>query len=191
MPEYRVQVYKIWWADEPNIFYVGSTKKRLLSERMSQHRWKCRNGKSSRLYEHMRNKGQDFEFVLLGWSMVSSFDEQRMVEQRFKARLNPSLNMINAFTTTEERSSYLKERENYRPDRSEYHRTVAQTSDRQQYLKEYYEIQRQNVRVCICGGTYNYGHLHKRERHYRTAKHRGHTALIYAKLRGETQEVPI
>ena len=108
MTEYKINVYKIWWADDDN-FYVGSTKN-TLSKRMSKHRTDCRAGGEQKIYQVMREKGiNSFQYVLLGWSMVSSFHEQRMVEQSYISRLNPTLNSRKAFCSTEERKASMKE----------------------------------------------------------------------------------
>ena len=67
--EYRIKVYKIWYADCPEEFYIGSTKKKYLSERIAWHREDCRRGKGSKLYSLMREKGTNsFNYVqILGY----------------------------------------------------------------------------------------------------------------------------
>ena len=231
-----INVYKIWWEDEPDEFYVGSTKKTYLSARMSKHRTDCRKGGMSKLYVKMREKGSNsFQYVLLGWSMVSSFDEQRMVEQSYISRLNPTLNSCRAHTTEDERKSQQKERDaiNYQENKDEilrkckiYHQenkerqnqvsknyheahkeSINQRSlanyhrDRErlnQKSKEYQRLHRDTIkvrekayleqkkdnRVCICGGTYDYGITSKRKRHYATPKHTQFLNALYEKLRG-------
>ena len=236
MAEYRINVYKIWWEDEPDEFYVGSSKKTYLSARMNQHRASCRAGGDQKLYVKMREKGiNTFQYVLLGWSMVSSFDEQRMVEQSFIARLNPTLNSRKAHTTEEERKESkkawrandyqenceaIKEKSRdynitHKEQRCEYNKVYKQEHKEEtaeswqryyeenqeslkakakEYHQEHKEERNQNYkewhhktkanRVCICGGTYDYGLLSKRKRHYATPKHLQYLNALYEKLRG-------
>ena len=236
MAEYRINIYKIWWEDEPESFYVGSTKKRLLSERMNQHRASCRGGKTAKLFRFMREKGiNSFQYVLLGWSMVSSFDEQRMVEQSYISRLNPTLNSRKAFCSTEEGKASMKEWQanNYqenseviKQNRRDYHLTHKEQEAEygKQYNREhkeeireanmlYYQQHKEEIkplkrayhqqhkeernqnykkwhhktkenRVCICGGSYDYGLISKRKRHYATPKHIQFVNALFERLRG-------
>jgi hypothetical protein len=236
MTEYRINVYKIWWEDEPEDFYVGSSKKTYLSARMNQHRSNCRKGGTSKLFIKMREKGiNTFQYVMLGWSMVSSFDEQRMVEQSYISRLNPTLNSRKAHITEEERkeshkvlhSNYyqancevIKEkrrdynithkeeqfeynkvyRKEHKEEAAEYrHQYYAENQESLkaraiEYHQEHKEERNQNYkewhhktkgnRVCICGGTYDYGITSKRKRHYATPKHTQFLNALYEKLRG-------
>ena len=223
MDEYRINVYKIWWEDEPDKFYVGSTKKRLLSERMNQHRASCRAGGEQTIYQVMREKGiNTFRSVLLGWAMVSSFDEQRMVEQDYISRLNPTLNSRKAFVSDEERKEQLKEwrahnyeqnkedikkksrdyRAGHKEQVSEYNQKYdkehkgERAESWQQYYNENKERlkaktveyhkqhkaernqkareQRQkckDIKVCVCGGSYDHSLTAKKKRHDATKKH--------------------
>ena len=235
MAEYKINVYKIWWEDEPESFYVGSTKN-TLSKRMSRHRAGCRAGGVQRLYQVMREKGiNSFQYVLLGWSMVSSFDEQRMIEQSYISRLNPTLNSRKAFCSEDERKEsqrawkannyqenqeeikqkrkgyytehkeqeaeygkkynrehkeeiheanmlyYQQHKEQIKPQKREYHQQHKE--ERNQNYKEWHHKTKEN-RVCICGGTYDYGLLSKRKRHYGTPKHIAFVNAIVERLRG-------
>lgn len=144
MSEYRINVYKIWWADEPEKFYVGSTKKRLLSERMIQHRSNSRRGRMSKIYVVMREKGiNTFQYVLLGWSLVSNFNEQRMLEQSYIARLNPTLNSSRAYTTEDERKADLRARcktPEVRAYKKSYHQRPDVKEANKVYRKAYLQI---------------------------------------------------
>jgi hypothetical protein len=46
---------------------------------------------------------------------------------------------------------------------------------------EYYHSKKE-IRICICGTKYNYGHKLTRYGHYATQKHQAHIQLIYEKL---------
>jgi hypothetical protein len=99
---YPIHAYKIWYADAPEDLYVGSTKERL-SQRMSLHRHFARSDRNSRIYQTMREKGENnFQYRLLGTCMVRSMDEQRMYEQTWMDRLNPTLNSQKAYISKEQ-----------------------------------------------------------------------------------------
>ena len=66
--EYTIKVYKIWYEDCPEEFYIGSTKEKHLSERMSTHRKDCRKGNTSKIYNLMREKG-----INVGISLLKSY----------------------------------------------------------------------------------------------------------------------
>lgn len=124
---YEVKAYKIWYEDEPNNIYVGSTK-RPLSERMGDHRKKVRQGRTSRIYNLMREKGvNDFKYVLLGTGRVSNFEQQRMFEEMWIKKLKPPLNSYRAFATEEE----------HREKRQEYMKVYNQKEEAKQKKKEY------------------------------------------------------
>ena len=111
MTPYEIKVYKIWYEDEPDEFYIGSTKYDRLSRRMDNHRCTCRFGKEeSRLYETMREKGiNNFKYIQIASYMVYNSDERRMFEQKWIDKLKPSLNRYKAYSTKEDRrQSYMK-----------------------------------------------------------------------------------
>ena len=108
-PSYEIKAYKIWYEDEPEQFYIGSTK-RNLSVRMGDHRRGAKFGKAYRLYDVMRAKGvNSFKYVMLGSCLVSNMDQQRMYEQKYIDMLKPTLNSIRAWDhLNEDRSEYMK-----------------------------------------------------------------------------------
>ena len=93
---YEVKVYKIWWEDEPEEFYIGATKEKGLSYRMRNHRCRARKGGSSRIHSTMRRKGFDFKYIQLASCEVSNKDESNSFEQQWINKLKPTLNMQNA-----------------------------------------------------------------------------------------------
>ncbi len=160
MTEYQINVYKIWYADVPDDFYIGSTKSKL-STRMADHRNKARNGNTSKIYTLMREKGvNNFEYVLVATCMVHSIDEQRQFEQQFISELKPTLNTIRAFMTGEDRKE----------DKKEYNNRPEVKAKKKEYYKS-------NHRTCICGGRYvdNTSHL---TRHYNTKHHIDYVSRI-------------
>jgi hypothetical protein len=102
MEQYNVNVYKIWYDDAPDDFYIGSTKL-TLGKRMTCHRSDCRRGRNSKIYNTMREKGINaFKYVLVDSKMVTCSDEQRKFEQKYMAELKPTLNSYRAFRTRED-----------------------------------------------------------------------------------------
>lgn len=105
---YPIHIYKIFWSDCDD-FYIGSTKEKLC-KRMGNHRTYCRKGRQSKLHNVMREKGlNNFQYVLISTHNVSSKDEQRQAEQKVINELKPTLNMVKAFISKEERKQYKKE----------------------------------------------------------------------------------
>ena len=95
---YEIKIYKIWYEDAPDEFYIGSTKHNQLSKRMSVHRGECNRGVSmSKLYEVMKIKGvSEFKYVQIASYLVHNMDEQHQYEQQHIDELKPSLNMHRA-----------------------------------------------------------------------------------------------
>ena len=120
---YEIKVYKIWYDDCPDEFYVGSTKSGL-SKRMTDHRNKVRQGKPSTIYALMREKGlNNFKYVQVASCMVESIDEQRQFEQHWIDELKPTLNEIKAYATEEdyrESNRRAKQKPEYKAKRREY-----------------------------------------------------------------------
>jgi hypothetical protein len=141
---YPTHAYKIWYADAPDELYVGSTKERL-SRRMTAHRAAARKGEPPLIYQTMRAKGvNNFEYRLLGTCMVRNMDEQRMYEQSWMDRLNPTLNMCMAHVSAEQRiqkmNDYNKEyqqRPEYRQKMKEYNKKYKQRPENKQKMKQY------------------------------------------------------
>ena len=137
---YPTHAYKIWYADAPEDLYVGSTKERL-SRRMTAHRAAARKGEPPLIYQTMRAKGvNNFEYRLLGSCMVRNMDEQRMYEQTWMDRLNPTLNMCMAHVSAEQRiqkmNDYNKEYQQ-RPEVQQKQKESQQRPEYRQKMKEY------------------------------------------------------
>ena len=201
---YKIRVYKIWYDDCPEEFYIGSTKEKHLSERMTEHRKSCRRGKGANLYIRMREKGiNEFKYVQIAWADVSSKEEQRQIEQTYMDQLKPTLNMVRAIRKEGTRQEYMKE---YRQQHGraeidrERVRAIRKEGTRQEYMKEYsqqhgraeidrersraYRKSHKNMKTCICGSNYNYGKSCNRTKHYQSKKHQEYVKLIWEKLGG-------
>jgi hypothetical protein len=175
--QYEIKVYKIWYDDTPEEFYIGSTKHNALSKRMSVHRDKGKKGMKSKLYQFIRSKGGDFEYIQVASCMVSCKDEQRAFEQHWIDKLNPTLNSNRAYTTIEINKQYKKEY-NQRPERKQYQKEYlkeySQRPEIKQKQKEYCqrpeikqkqkEYRDSKKRTCVCGCEYianqSYAQIH-------------------------------
>jgi hypothetical protein len=85
----------------------------------------------------MRAKGDvNFQYCLLGSCMVRNKDEQRLYEQTWIDRLNPTLNNNRAYSTEEHKKQKRKEYQQ-RPEIKQYHKEYQQKPEYKQYHKEY------------------------------------------------------
>ena len=148
---YEVKCYKIWYDDEPEEFYIGSTKLNL-SQRMVGHRSCARNDSNYIIHQKMREKGiNEFQYVQLGSCMVSNKDEQMMFEQQYITSLKPTLNKIRSHSTPEERKLFQrihheKNKESINARHRDYYthnrehiiaKTTAYKATRPEFFKEY------------------------------------------------------
>ena len=188
---YKIRVYKIWYEDCPEEFYVGSTKKTQLSERMGGHRKDCRKGNMSKLYTLMREKGiNNFKHVQIAWANVSGIDEQRQIEQTFIDKLKPTLNTNKAFRSIKDRKAYdIKKNQKYRKEHKE--QCIEYSKKYHQENKEHktnynktYRDRLKDVKTCICGSEINYGRNYAKDKHYASKKHQEYGKLLRIKLSG-------
>jgi hypothetical protein len=106
---YSISIYKVWLETNPELFYIGSSKSKL-STRMAGHRQKARQGRTSLIYQTMRDKGiNNFSCVLVETHNVGNSDEQRQKEQECIVRLKPPLNEHRAYATEEEKKQQQRE----------------------------------------------------------------------------------
>tara|TARA_R100001369_G_scaffold44722_1_gene70880 strand:+ start:70 stop:522 length:453 start_codon:yes stop_codon:yes gene_type:complete len=118
---YEIKVYKIWYYDAPKDIYIGSTKQDALYKRMRQHRASAKT-KDSKIYKLMREKGNNFKYILLEAVQVSCKDGQLKAEQKWMDNLKPTLNTyraivnkpqnINIYEKFEKRKKEQEHREN-------------------------------------------------------------------------------
>jgi hypothetical protein len=208
---YEIKVYKIWYEDCPEEFYIGSTKMGL-SRRMAEHRSKVKSGRTSTIYSLMRTKGiNNFKYVQVASCMVENIDEQRQFEQQWINELRPTLNTNRAFATEEDnkdtntiynnrvdvkerRQAYWEEPENKQRQRETQKRYVSKPEVKAKlttWKKTYNateetkqkkrEYEKRVRRTCICGGKYQASPM-KAQAHYDTQKHRQHIERVFLKL---------
>lgn len=174
MQPYPIFIYKIFWGDSPE-FYVGSSKQKL-SNRMTEHRKRCKKGNDSKLYKFMEEKGvNSFQYTLLATHSVISIDEQRMYEQKAIDELKPTLNSNRAFCLEDDKETLkkfygktyrLKHKEELKERRKKYY-----SKNRERLIelgREYRKVHKLNV-FCDCGASIS---QYKLERHKNTHKHK-------------------
>jgi len=190
---YEIKVYKIWFENTPEEFYVGSTQQPTLARRMTHHRTSAKRGSSCKLHRVMREKGlNNFNYCLVASCMVSCRDEQRQFEQEFIDKLKPSLNMCQAYTSPEQKKQNIKTfgkeyrnridiKQKRKENDSKPHIKLRNESYRNP-IKE--KIHREHMRrICICGVSY-IDTSSQSSRHYNTKHHTRwvtdfHTRLTY------------
>ena len=169
-PKYEIKVYKIWYEDDPDEFYIGSTKHDALSKRMSMHRRDAKKGKKSKIYQTIREKGGDFKYIQIASCMVSCKDEQCAFEQEWIDRLNPTLNMMRAHGRDIERYKQYEQSPEYKQKRKEYENIPERKEKRN-------ECRDNKRRTCVCGVEYVASPYYS-QRHYDTEKHRTFIAVL-------------
>jgi len=150
-PQYEIKVYKIWYEDAPEEFYIGSTKYDTLYKRMAVHRCEVKRGIKSKLYQLIKLKGSYFNYSQIALCMVSCKDEQRAFEQHWIDKLNPTLNSNRAYGSDIERYKQKKKKYNQRPEFSQQKKEYHERPEIKQMKKEYY---RSKKRTCVCGCEY-------------------------------------
>ena len=142
--EYQIKVYRIDFASGE--FYVGSTKKPRLSQRMAGHRGLAKQGRPSLIYQTMREKEYQFTYGLVASCMVANVDEQRMFEQHWIDELKPTLNTIRAYNTEEQHK--LRHKEYYqKPENKLRKKEYRDKPENKQKVKEYRDKPENKLRM--------------------------------------------
>ncbi len=134
---YEIKCYKIWWEDNPDEFYIGSTKHDALSKRMGQHRSNARACGTSKIYQTMREKGYDFQYIQLASCMVSNRDEQLAFEQQYIDQLKPTLNTQRAHGFDIDRYQQYNREYSQKPEVKQYRKEYRHKPEVKHYNKEY------------------------------------------------------
>jgi len=107
------KVYIIISKIDRTMTYIGSTCESL-SKRLCNHRAasKLAKNKNFRIYQYFLEHGwANAEISLLETCPCKNKMELLMKEREYKDKLNPSLNMINPYTTDDEKKKQKKKRE--------------------------------------------------------------------------------
>ena len=127
-------IYKIVIGED---LYIGSTKKKLLSNRQGQHNYCLRNNDNLPLYKFCREN--KVEKIIC--EMLEKVDNENIVikEQEYINKLNPTLNTNKANSTKEDRKKTIhKSREKYKDKYNEKKR-------------EYYNNNKEKIKCDKCG----------------------------------------
>jgi hypothetical protein len=184
-PQYEIKVYKIWYEDAPDEFYIGSTKHDALSKRMSVHRNRAKNGATSKIYQLIKEKGRDFKYIQIASCMVSCKDEQCAFEQGWIDKLKPTLNSQRAHGFDIERRKQYKQTPEYKQKKRERNQNPeVKQKQRERYQNPENKLKQKDKerkdskrRTCVCGGRYVATPCDA-QRHYDSKKHRKFIALL-------------
>jgi hypothetical protein len=149
--QYEIKVYRLWYEDAPDEFYIGSTKEDALYKRMRTHRNSGKRGGKSKLYQLIRSKGVGFKYSQIASCMVSCKDEQRAFEQSWIDKLHPTLNNNRAYGLDIERYKHKQKEYQQSPEYKQKIKEYYQSPERKQMKKEY---NRSKKRTCVCGCEY-------------------------------------
>jgi hypothetical protein len=163
---YQVIAYEIYYPDKPEEKYVGSTKYRLLSMRMSKHRADAKKGSNCKLHELMRLKGiNNFIYKPLATCMVGNFTEQTIFEQHWIDQMKPTLNSQRAHGRDVERYKEYQKEYQQKPEVKQKKKEYQQTTEVKQYQKEYHS---RKIECTCCEKSITRGRI---EYHNNTTKH--------------------
>ena len=191
---YPIKCYKIWWEDKPELgVYVGSTKQKMLSQRMVEHRRSANQNQSGKIYDTIRTHGGQFNYVILCEYAVENWEQQRMYEQKWMDELKPTLNMIRSYKTAEDHKEeqhryYIKNQDKlieearvYREKNATYLKEQRRIKYNSSKYKAYIQQRQQRARE---EGTYrcepcnyNFGRNAELQNHLLTLKHQRNTTL--------------
>jgi hypothetical protein len=129
-------IYKLNVLDE---FYIGSTKNPVHRIQAHKRDYKKENKKNQLLYKKMNdcydlNDPNFFKYEILEVIMCDALESKKK-EQQYIEILKPTLNMNNAFLTSEKRKQYRKEWYKKRKERE----TPEERKKRLDKKKEWYE----------------------------------------------------
>ena len=146
---FRVIVYEIYFQDNPADKYIGSTKNKYLSCRMSIHRQNAKEGSTNKISQLIREKGGDFIYRALGTRVVNNFIEQRMYEQQFIDDRQPSLNCNRSYNSEEYYKEYYMNYESNPENKAKKKKRMAiynQKPEVKAVVKKRNEINKANIK---------------------------------------------
>jgi hypothetical protein len=102
-------IYKIVCDDLPEYIYVGSTK--AFRQRKLQHKSKCNNGDTQKLYTTIRENGgwDNWRMVIIEECGEISLTQARIKEEENRLKLNANMNMRKMSPNRRRKKEYNKE----------------------------------------------------------------------------------
>jgi len=192
------KIYVITSKIDRTIKYVGSTCNSL-SMRLAHHRGasKLDKNKNFKIYQYFNeNSWTNAEISLLEACPCKSKNELLMKEREFKDKLNPSLNMVNPYTTDDEKKIQIKQyydqhAEELKQQMKQYYDQHAEEMKQQmkqyreqnkeeikQQNKQYYE-NRLKIDCPNCGNRIKISSLEKHQATQSCKMHYNHNEIIY------------
>ena len=161
-------IYKLCCLD-PNVteIYIGSTTN--FKQRKKNHKRTCNNsdirGYNRNVYKYIRDNGGwiNFEMVLIKNYSCDSLLELFKEEERIRKELKPTLNMVRAQSTKEEKKQQMsKNRIKWRLENPENYKEITIKNNKKNHTKWSEKVK------CDCGCIVNRSSLIK---HKKTIKH--------------------
>ena len=159
--------YKIINDDLPEYVYIGSTG--CFYKRKQSHKDDCDNPNSKKynlkLYQTIRENGgwEKWNMVIIDKGEQMTLTDTRIKEEKLRKEYNGNLNMVKAYTSTEEKKEYLNE---YRQDNKQIINEKAKYY--YQANKKYFNEKWREKFTCECGAIFNINNL---SRHKKSLKH--------------------
>ena len=110
MAEFIGKIYKVFYKNDANIFYVGATTYKLLNSRLSAHKCWSKKYPNRKFYKNVIEKGgwDNFEIQMLEECKCKNRCELDKKEEYWISTLNPPLNKNSANYQPEERKDKRK-----------------------------------------------------------------------------------
>jgi hypothetical protein len=179
-----IKFYKIYSDQEPNLIYIGSTVKRLLCQRMGQHREDCKKNKGC-ASEKIISKYNDAKIELIEEQECADLAARNKIERNLTEQYGGCNIKVQGRTKEEymikwnaDNKEYYKEyyenhKEHYQQQKAEHYKRYKDymNEESKQYRennKEAIRAQKREPIICECGIKTDRGHI---SRHRKTLKH--------------------
>jgi hypothetical protein len=193
MPNYqngKIYTIRSHLTDE---IYIGSTANSL-SKRLNDHKSNFKYWKTGK-----RDYITSFKIIEFGDAYIELLENYACADKnelnRREGELIRSTDCVNKFIAGRtQKEYYVDNKETILAQKKQYHQDnrdtiLAQKKQYQQdnkekylaYQKQHYEKNKE-IRTCVCGSNYNYGHTTDRYRHYRSNKHTEFVENFYNNL---------
>jgi hypothetical protein len=160
------KIYKIEpISGEDGDIYIGSTTKKLLSQRMTKHRsdykeWKNGTITKTTSFDLFEKYGLENCKIILLENLNANSKDELISREAFYIR---TLKCVNKVIPDRTRKEYREDKKDEIKEYEKKHR-----EEHKVYYIEYDKIRRQKTFICVCGCT---GKMNHKTRHEKTKKH--------------------
>jgi hypothetical protein len=179
-------IYKICCRDTSIAdIYIGSTTSFRSRKSTHAHTYNLPNSPAYNypIYVTIRANGNWDNWDMVEIERYNAVDKRDLLkrERYWIELMKPSMNgNIPGRTMVEYRQDNKVERNLYNKQHYQDHKQDLSIKKKQYYIdnkqavlaqKKQYHQDKKDVRICGCGGSYNHGDTHKRNRHYKSMRH--------------------